>query len=153
MEVNILIEHGEELVAPLPLEELTTFVMRYMKCPENTDVSLSFVTDERIHVLNREYRGMDKPTDVLSFECDNVPFEDEDVDENVEYELGDTIIATDVAAANAEKYGSTFEAEITLLITHSILHLLGYDHVEEEEAEEMEALEDEIIAAWNESRR
>ncbi|MDO5335087.1 MAG: rRNA maturation RNase YbeY [Coriobacteriia bacterium] len=152
MEVNILVEHGEDLVNPLPLEELCCFVMDYMKCPANTELSLSFVTDEKIHELNREYRGMDKPTDVLSFECDNLPFEGEEVDEGSIYELGDTIIATDVALAQTELYGTTFESEVTLLVTHSILHLLGYDHMEEEEAQEMEALEDEIIAAWNKSR-
>ena len=152
MEVNILIEHGEERVSSLPLDELCRFVMEYMKCPSNTELSLSFVTDERIHELNRDFRGIDRPTDVLSFECDNLPFEGEVVAEEEIYELGDTIIAPDVAEAQTKLYGTTFEQEVTLLVTHSILHLLGYDHIEEDEAQEMEALEDEIIAAWNKSR-
>lgn len=152
MEVNILIEHGEEEVLSLPLEELCCFVMDYMKCPANTELSLSFVTDERIHELNRDFRGIDRPTDVLSFECDNLPFDGEDVDDEEIYELGDTIIAPDVAREQTKLYGTTFEQEVTLLITHSILHLLGYDHIEEDEAQEMEALEDEIIAAWNKGR-
>lgn len=152
MEVNILIEHGEEEVSALPLEELCCFVMDYMKCPANTELSLSFVTDERIHELNRDFRGIDRPTDVLSFECDNLPFDGEDVDDEEIYELGDTIIAPDVAREQTKLYGTTFEQEVTLLITHSILHLLGYDHIEEDEAQEMEALEDEIIAAWNKGR-
>ncbi len=152
MEVTILVEHGEEKIAGLPLKELCTFVMEYMKCPPNTELSLSFVTNEKIHELNRNYRGIDRPTDVLSFECDNLPFEGEDFDESEIFELGDTIIATDVCEAQTAEYGTSFESEVTLLITHSILHLLGYDHIEEEEAEEMEALEDEIIAAWKEQR-
>ncbi len=152
MEVTILIEHGAEKLEGLPLRELCCFAMEYMQCPPNTELSLSFVTNEKIHELNRDYRGIDRPTDVLSFECDNLPFEGEDFDDSELFELGDTIIATDVCEAQRAEYGTSFEGEVTLLIVHSILHLLGYDHVVEEEAEEMEALEDKIIAAWNEQR-
>lgn len=152
MQVNVLIEQGAEAVEPLDLEGLVTFVLREMNCPDNTDVSLSFVSDERIHELNREYRGIDRPTDVLSFECDNVPFEDEDIDQAMEYELGDVIIATDVATRQTHEYGTTFEEEVTLLVVHGLLHLCGYDHIEDDEAEIMEGLERKLIAAWNESR-
>lgn len=152
MQINVLIEYGEEDVAPLKLEGLIEFVLKYMKCPANTDVTLTFVTDERIHELNRDYRGMDKPTDVLSFECDNIPFDEEEFDEAAEYELGDIIIATDVAKAQTAEFGTTLEEEVTLLTVHGLLHLCGYDHMEDEEAEEMEALEDEIIAAWARER-
>lgn len=149
MQVNVLIEHGEDKVAPLSLEGLVTFVLQEMKLPDTTDVTLTFVTNERIHELNRDYRGMDKPTDVLSFECDNVPFEDEVVDEAQEYELGDVIIATDVALAQTQEFGTTFEEEVTLLTVHGLLHLCGYDHIEDDEAEIMEALERKLISAWN----
>lgn len=149
MQVNVLIEHGEDKVAPLNLEGLVTFVLQEMKLPDTTDVTVTFVTNERIHELNRDYRGMDKPTDVLSFECDNVPFEDEVVDGAQEYELGDVIIATDVALAQTQEFGTTFEEEVTLLTVHGLLHLCGYDHIEDEEAEIMEALERKLISAWN----
>lgn len=152
MQVNVLIEQGAEAVEPLDLEGLVTFVLREMNCPDNTDVSLSFVSDERIHELNREYRGIDRPTDVLSFECDNVPFEDEDIDQAMEYELGDVIIATDVATRQTHEYGTTFEEEVTLLVVHGLLHLCGYDHIEDDEAEIMEGLERKLISAWNEFR-
>lgn len=152
MQVNVLIEQGAEAVEPLDLEGLVTFVLREMNCPDNTDVSLSFVSDERIHELNREYRGIDRPTDVLSFECDNVPFEDEDIDQVMEYELGDVIIATDVATRQTHEYGTTFEEEVTLLVVHGLLHLCGYDHIEDDEAEIMEGLERKLISAWNEFR-
>jgi len=66
MQVNVLIEHGEELVGGFPIEELCTFVMKKMNLPECTDVTVTFVSNERIHELNREYRGIDRPTDVLS---------------------------------------------------------------------------------------
>ncbi len=68
MQVNVLIEHGEELVGGFPIEELCMFVMKKMNLPECTDVTVTFVSNERIHELNREYRGIDRPTDVLSFE-------------------------------------------------------------------------------------
>ncbi len=152
MQINVLVEHGSELIAPLDLEGLATFVLKEMECPETTDVSITFVTDERIHELNRDFRGIDRPTDVLSFECDNVPFEDEDVASAVEYELGDIVIAPDVAVRQTAEYGTTFEEEVTLLTVHGLLHLCGYDHIEDDEAEEMEALERELIGKWNEAR-
>jgi probable rRNA maturation factor len=119
-----------------------------MNCPQNTSVSISFVTNSRIHELNKQYRGMDKPTDVLSFECDNIPFENEQFSEEDEYELGDVIIATDVACAQTQEFGTTLEEEVGLLVTHGLLHLCGYDHIEDDEAEIMEALEDKLLKAW-----
>lgn len=152
MQINVLIDHGQDLVQSLNIEGLALFVLQEMNCPESTDVTISFVSNERIHELNKEYRGMDKPTDVLSFECDNVPFDDEDVDDVEEYELGDVIIATDVALAQTEEFGTTFEEEVSLLTVHGLLHLCGYDHIEDEEAEIMEALEQSLLTAWDEQR-
>ena len=152
MQINVLIEHGQDLVQSLDIEGLALFVLQEMNCPESTDVTISFVSNERIHELNKEYRGMDKPTDVLSFECDKVPFDDEDVDDVEEYELGDVIIATDVALAQTEEFGTTFEEEVSLLTVHGLLHLCGYDHIEDEEAEIMEALEQSLLTAWDEQR-
>ena len=151
MQVNVLIEHGEELVGGLPIEELCTFVMKKMNLPECTDVTVTFVSNERIHELNRDYRGIDRSTDVLSFECDNVPFEDEVLDDVEEFELGDTIIATDVALAQTEEYGTTLEEEVTILTIHSLLHLCGYDHIEDDDYEVMHALEEQLMREWNES--
>lgn len=152
MQINVLIEHGEDLVKDLDIEGLATFVLSKMKCPSTTDVTISFVTNERIHELNRDYRGIDRPTDVLSFECDNVPFEDEDISAGAEYELGDVIIAPDVALDQTKEYGTTFEQEVSLLVVHGLLHLCGYDHIEDDEAEIMEALERKLLRAWNEQR-
>lgn len=152
MQINVLIEHGKDLVEALDIEGLASFVLTEMKCPQSTDVSISFVTNGLIHELNRDYRNMDKPTDVLSFECDNIPFEDEDINDVVEYELGDVIIATDVALAQTEEFGTTFEEEVSLLVVHGLLHLCGYDHIEDGEAEIMEALEQKLLSAWNEKR-
>ena len=143
LDIALRFDHGEDKLAGLPLEELIAFVLASRKLPQTTSVSVTFVSNERIHELNRAYRGIDKPTDVLSFEC-------EALDQNEEYELGDVIIATDVAIAQTAEFGTTLEEEVSLLITHGLLHLCGYDHIEEAEALEMEALEDELLAQWNE---
>lgn len=149
MQINILPEYGKEYIDSLNIEGLVQFVLTEMNCPDKTDVTISFVTNDRIHELNKQYRGIDKPTDVLSFECDNDPFEDEDIDDAQEYELGDVIIATDVALKQTEEFGTTFEEEISLLVTHGLLHLCGYDHIEDDEAEIMEALERKLLSSWS----
>lgn len=152
MQINVLVEQGSDLLEGLEIEALACFVLDQMKCPETTDVTISFVSNDRIHELNRDYRGIDRPTDVLSFECDNIPFEDEDVSSGFEYELGDVIIAPEVALAQTQEFGTTFEEEISLLVVHGLLHLCGYDHIEDAEAEIMVALERKLLSAWNELR-
>ena len=94
---------------------------------------------------------MDRPTDVLSFECDGV---DDDLSamtlaEDPVYELGDVVIAPDVASRQTREFGTTFEEEISLLLVHGLLHLCGYDHIEDDEAEVMEKREAEILEAWS----
>lgn len=151
MEVLINYDYREEDLIDLPLEDLARFVLSHQGKPDNTEVSLSFVTDEEIARLNEAYRGKVGPTDVLSFECDGV--EDEmisvtgDIADEV-FELGDVVIAPDVAERQTAEFGTTFPEEINLLFVHGLLHLCGYDHIEEEEAQVMEALEDKILAAW-----
>lgn len=148
MDIALRFDHGQDILAPLKLEGLISFVLDELDCPPTTSVSVTFVTNESIRQLNRDYRGIDKPTDVLSFECDNIPFADESLSDNEEYELGDVIIATDVAIAQTEEFGTTLEQEVNLLVTHGLLHLRGYDHIEDDEAKIMEALEDDLLARW-----
>ena len=145
MEVLIDAEHRAEDVAALPVGELLRFAMRREGCPENSEVSVSFVDDEAIAALNEEWRGKKGPTDVLSFECDD-PWGAVEGEEVVE--VGDVVIAPDVVEAQRSKFGTSFEEEASLMLVHSILHLLGYDHLEEEEAEAMEAKEKEILDAY-----
>ena len=149
MDVLFNYDYREEDLAALPLEELARFVLTHEKKPDNTEVSVSFVDDETIARLNEEYRGKANPTDVLSFECDGV---DDDMalalGEDPVFELGDVVIAPDVAERQTHEFGTTFEEEVSLLLVHGLLHLCGYDHVEDEEAAVMEGLEAEILAAW-----
>lgn len=94
---------------------------------ENAEVSVTFVDNEEIHSLNKQYRNMDKPTDVLSFPLG----EDGKYDYNNEtksYMLGDIVISIETALKQAKIYGHSLEREIGFLTVHSMLHLLGYDH-------------------------
>ncbi|WP_026689204.1 rRNA maturation RNase YbeY [Alteribacter aurantiacus] len=114
--------------------------------PES-EVSVTIVTDEEIHQLNRDYRGIDRPTDVLSFalnegEDEGPHFED---GEGVPELLGDIIISVQKAREQAEEYGHTFERELGFLAVHGFLHLIGFDHQSDEEEKEMLAVQEEIL--------
>lgn len=109
---------------------------------ERTEISVTFVEAEEIRELNRDYRDNDKVTDVLSFP----QFDDlNDIPDFGEICLGDVVICKERAQEQAEAFGHSFEREIIYLFTHSILHLLGYDHMEEEEKQEMRAREEEVM--------
>lgn len=117
--------------------------LEYEGVRRDAEVSLTFADDESIHRLNLEYRGIDRPTDVLSF-----PLE-EDAEKQSGgglLVLGDIVISLERAAAQAEEYGHSYEREVAFLCIHSMLHLLGYDH-ERGEAEDadMRRRQHEII--------
>jgi probable rRNA maturation factor len=154
MDIQVNYEYrGDEVAALLDVEGLARFVIEHEGKPASTAVSINFVTDEAIHELNREWRGVDRPTDVLSFECDGVDddFDAEGFDDG-EFELGDIVIAVDVAERQAPEYGMSFAHEMSLLIVHGLLHLCGYDHVTDEDAAIMEPLEDDLLAQWEAAR-
>lgn len=104
---------------------------------ENSEISVSFVDNERIREINRDFRNIDSPTDVLSFPmADNCEF---DINPDSEcYTLGDIIISTERASQQAGEIGHSVEREIAFLVVHSMLHLLGYDHHGEEDEDTME---------------
>ena len=108
---------------------------------ESPEVSLTvLITDEaQVQELNRQYRGMDEPTDVLSFPADYV-----DPDTNVLY-LGDVIISLPQAQVQATSGGHSLKEEMQLLVVHGVLHLLGYDHMEDEEKDRMWSIQSEIL--------
>lgn len=152
MDILITFNHGEDELVELPLASLAQFVLKDEGKPSNTEVSISFVANDTIAELNERFRGIEGPTDVLSFECDNIADDMTAADGEgcPVYELGDIIIAPDVAASQAEEYGNSFEQEISLLLVHGLLHLCGYDHIQDDEAEVMEAREKELLTAWSE---
>jgi probable rRNA maturation factor len=116
--------------------------------PELVEISVRLTSDGEVHGLNRQYRGKDKPTNVLSF-----PMVQPDLIDTVsrngddgELLLGDIVLAHGVCAREAEEKGVALEAHATHLIVHGLLHLLGYDHQGSAEAEHMESLERDVMA-------
>jgi probable rRNA maturation factor len=112
------------------------------------EISVRLTSDDEVHALNRQYRGKDKPTNVLSF-----PMVQPDLIETVtqnsddgEVLLGDIVLAHGVCVAEAAERGISVEAHATHLLVHGTLHLLGYDHLEDQEAEAMEAIERDALA-------
>lgn len=150
MEILIDRSHAADEIGRLPVEGLVRFALESEGAPENCEVSIAFVDDDEMARLNRDFRGKSGPTDVLSFECDGIDdgFGGGPAGADVPVELGDVIIAPDVARLQSDRFEHSFEAEVSLLLVHGILHLCGYDHIEDDEAEEMEAREREILAAW-----
>lgn len=110
--------------------------------PEYVEISLTLVDGEEIQELNRMYRNVDKVTDVLSFP----QFDDlNELPEEEEILLGDVVICRQRAEEQAEEFGHSVEREMVYLFVHSICHLLGYDHMEEEEKAEMRAKEESVM--------
>ena len=115
---------------------------------ENASISVSFVDAAEIRALNKQYRGIDKKTDVLSFpayEAGQIPTEEE-LTEGEELALGDVVICEEVCEAQAKEFGHSVQREIIYLFTHSVLHLLGYDHENEEDKADMRAREKEVMS-------
>lgn len=225
MEVQVNYDYREgDVRALFDVEALARLVVAREGMPAATELSISFVDDACIHELNREWRGVDRPTDVLSFECDGAgdgwpegtgaaagsdgpgepgepgkrggaglwggvgeledpadsagPGEPGELGEQdglldadgagylggagdpagpgglcaeeagEPFELGDVVVAVDVAERQAPLYELSFADEVSLLVTHGLLHLCGYDHVEPAEAERMEARERELLSEF-----
>ena len=104
------------------------------------ELSILLCTDTLIQTLNRDYRGLDSPTDVLSFA--QREGEDGDPDDPM---LGDVVISVDTACRQAAKHGHALEIELQILLVHGVLHLLGYDHIDESDAVEMRIEEQRVL--------
>ena len=113
-----------------------------LKCDEDFAMSLIFVDDEQIQEINREYREKDMPTDVISFALNDVedPYDLEDTNE-----IGDIFINVNAIIRQAIEYQHTYRREVCFLFTHGVLHLMGYDHMCEEDEKEMFGLQDIIL--------
>lgn len=115
--------------------------LRYEQFEGAAEVSVTLVDNEGIHALNRTYRNVDRPTDVLSF-----PLFDE-AGENGKTVLGDIVLSLERAREQAEAYGHAFEREVAFLCVHSVLHLLGYDHeTSPEDEKDMFARQEAVLA-------
>jgi len=144
VQISIVSHREPEPLDLTAFERLASFVLDREEAPVYTELSIAVVDLAEMTELNERYRGASGPTDVLSFECDDLCAAD--VDEPVT--LGDVVIAPEVAENQAEEYGHTVEEELNLLLVHGVLHLLGYDHEADEDASAMQARERALLIAW-----
>lgn len=145
VDIALFVEDGSELaISSEELERVFNLVLDEEGVDRPCSVSVSVVGEESMQELNSEWRGVESPTDVISLECERP--DDPDLVPGEPCELGDIAMAPAVLAAQSEKFGTSAEDETRLMAIHSLLHLLGYDHIEEGDARVMEAREDELLA-------
>ena len=150
MKIEIFLSNEQDKLDPPQnieklIEDCTAAALDEEGIDDTAEVSVTFVDNEGIRQLNNEHRGIDRETDVLSF-----PLGDDDgyeIDpDNDAIMLGDIVISLEKAAQQAEEYGHSYRREVAFLITHSLFHLLGYDHVNgEEEEKEMFGKQEKVL--------
>lgn len=147
MKLIINNETNEDINIKNDLEKVIREVLDVEKVDqEKCEISLSFVDEEKIRQLNKDFRSIDRVTDVLSFPIEDFFNEDrENILKKPYLMLGDVVICLDVAKKQADDLGHSFEREIMYLTCHSILHLLGYDHIEDDDKKIMRAREKEVM--------
>lgn len=158
MTFNIEVETDRELGFDYKkiMNDVINEVLDFEECPYEAEVNIILTDNEEIHKINKEYRGIDRPTDVLSFpminylkpsDFSNVEDCEEDCfnPETGELILGDIILSVDKVFEQAESYNHSVIREFAFLIAHSMLHLCGYDHMEQDEAKLMESKQSEIL--------
>ena len=165
--MTVTIERESDIPLPFSEQEVAEAVISetldYEDCPYEVQVNIILTSNDEIQQINLEQRGVDAPTDVLSFpmieyaypsdftvlEAEDMSSFDPDTGELI---LGDIVISVDKVIEQAEKYNHGVKREYAFLITHSMLHLFGYDHMDEVERENMELKQDEILKRLNITR-
>ncbi|MGW7899044.1 rRNA maturation RNase YbeY [Staphylococcus shinii] len=132
------------------IDELLTFAKKQENIEEEAELSVTFVDKKEIQEINKMYRDKDKVTDVISFALEEDEPEITGLD--MPRVLGDIIICTDVAKEQANNYGHSFERELGFLALHGFLHLLGYDHMNEQDEKEMFGRQEQILNAYGLTR-
>ncbi|KAA6451411.1 rRNA maturation RNase YbeY [Bacillus swezeyi] len=135
------------------IEKLLQFAAKEENVADQAEVSVTIVTNEEIQQINKEYRGKDYPTDVISFALEeDGEGEVQIIGADMPTVLGDIIISADKAKEQAEEYGHSLMRELGFLTVHGFLHLLGYDHLTEEEEKEMFTKQKELLNRYGLSR-
>ena len=149
LEMSLEIEGFDDLVNE---EEIREYVQKVLEKEYESEapvyMSLLFTGNDEIQVINREYRDKDQPTDVISFAY----HETEDFDIGPYDTLGDIVISLERVVEQAKEYNHSDKRELFYVLTHGILHLLGDDHIEEEDKKEMRAKEEEILGSFGYTR-
>lgn len=143
--MEILIKNQQKIIKinRKKIREIIRKILQQLKIDEQVEVSILFTTDKFIKSLNKKYRGIDEPTDVLSFSLQEGIVKSPEVLGN--RLLGDVIISTETAQRQADTLNHSVEKEVILLLIHGLLHLIGYDHIEEEDSKVMRQKEMELL--------
>lgn len=144
VEINNLT--NEKLKELDELDEYVKYLFEYMKIKDSV-MSIIIVDNEKIHEINKAYRGIDRPTDVISFALE----EGETIDEPIR-NLGDIYISIDKVKEQASEYNHSIKRELFFLTTHGFLHLLGYDHMKKEDEDIMFPLQEKILDSYGVKR-
>lgn len=151
--IEIFYDETENIKEEKLIQEVIKCVLSEENIKKNLDVYVTLTNNENIRKINAEHRNIDKATDVLSFpmfERDEIQsLKTEDETEDI---LGDIIVSVEKVKEQAEEYGHSFERELAYLVTHGMLHLLGYDHMIDEEKVIMRKREEEILEKLNITR-
>ena len=127
------------------IENVISEALKYEGVSDNTEISVTIVDNEEIRKINNKFRNIDRATDVLSFPL--IDFDNEDLpNDGSKIYLGDIIISIERAKEQANEYGHSLDREVGFLTAHSMLHLLGYDHMVPEEEKVMFAKQEEILS-------
>lgn len=133
------------------ITDILEFAGNYLHLDEETEISVTLMHNDEIHQINKEYRKVDRPTDVISFainDADEDIIMDPEMAEEIPANIGDLMISVDKVAEQAEFLGHSYERELGFLCVHGFLHLNGYDHMEKEDQEKMFPLQKEIMNAY-----
>jgi probable rRNA maturation factor len=140
----IFLEKAADLTADIPaelVEKAAVEALKHQSAPVDSDLTIVLTDDAQLHELNRQWMGVDAPTDVLSFPADETD------PESGNHYVGDILISVLRAAEQAKAAGHAVEAEVQLLVVHGVLHLLGHDHAEAGEKARMWQAQGEILSA------
>ena len=147
--VEIFNETNEEIKEISEIKKLMDYACKYQKL-DNVIFNIIIVDNETIHQINKEYRGIDRPTDVISFALEDE--KDMIISPDAGRVLGDIYISIDKAREQAIEYGHSFLREFAFLCVHGFLHLQGYDHMKEEDEKVMFGLQDDILNSYGITR-
>ncbi|MBQ9024440.1 MAG: rRNA maturation RNase YbeY [Bacilli bacterium] len=146
-ELEVFNETNDEICEINELKKLLPYLANYFKL-DNIYTSVIIVDNNKIHQINKEYRNMDKETDVISFALED----DKTINDSPIRVLGDIYISIDKAKEQAKEYNHSLKRELCFLMTHGFLHLLGYDHMKKEDEEIMFPLQEKILDEYGVSR-
>ncbi|HEL1612966.1 TPA: rRNA maturation RNase YbeY [Streptococcus suis] len=164
MYIEMIDETGQ---VPAQMQEQITDLLQFAAekiGKQNKEMAVTFVDNKRVHEVNLEYRGIDRPTDVVSLEYkpeNEIFFDEEDLQDNPELAemmedfdayIGELYISIEKAREQAEDYGHSYEREMGFLAVHGFLHINGYDHYRPEDEAEMFGLQEEILTAYGLTR-